>query len=199
VAAPDELGEGAVSGALRAEFPALRLRTATVTATPGRTPREVRDRLRALSDRVRGAQAVALRRQPVPSAYRVFYRHVGLDPDVQRVASEEAMVARLVRGGYESRGMPDDALLIALVETGVPVWALDAERLHGELELRDEGGRGLVVADGAGPVADLFAAVDGEHAVSRRTTAMTLYAVQVPDVPDLFVEEALWTCLELLG
>ena len=35
-----------------------------------------------------------------------------------------------------SRGPLDDALLVALVETGVPVWALDAARLDGPLGLR---------------------------------------------------------------
>ncbi len=199
MAAADGLGEGEVGAGLRAEFPGLRLRTALVDARPGRSPREVRERLGALSDRMRGAQAVAVRRQPVPSAHRVFFRHVGLDPDVQRVPAEEAVVARLVQGGFASRGLPGDALLIALVETGVAVWALDDARVRGGLRLRGQPGQGLVVADAAGAVAPLFGTVRAEHAVNRRTRAMLLFAVQVPGVPDLFVEEALWTCVELLA
>jgi hypothetical protein len=194
-----ELSDGRVAPELREEFPALRLRTATVAFTPRRSPPEVRARLRQHSDRVRGAQAIALRRQPVPAAHRVFFHHVGLDPDVHRVPAEEAVVERLVRGGYEPRGLPDDALLIALLETGVAVWALDAAATTGALELRAEPpGRRLVIADERAALAPLFEPPPPEHAPGRRTTALRLYAVQVPGVPDLFAEEALWTALELL-
>lgn len=199
-AEPDPLADGRVAADLLTEFPALRLRTATVEIGPRRSPPEVRERLRALSDRVRGAQAVALRRQPVPAAHRVFFHHVGIDPDVHRVPAEEALVRRLVRGGYESRGLPEDALLIALLETGVAVWALDADTVTGELELRAEApGRRLVVADERAVIAPLFDPPPPEHAPHRQTRALRLYAVQVPGVADLFVEEGLWTCLELLS
>jgi len=193
------LTEGRVAEPLRAEFPGLRLRSVRMASTPRRSPPEVRDRLRALSDRMHGARAVAMRSEPVPHAHRVFFRHVGLDPDVQRVPAEAALVERLLRGGYESRGLPADALLIALVDTGVAVWAVDAAKAAEPLELRPEaeGGR-LVVASAAGPVAPLFAAPDGALAPDRATRELLLYAVQVPNVPDLYVEEALWTCVELL-
>lgn len=196
-----ELSDGRVAADLRAELPALRLRVATgVAAAPRRSPPEVRRRLRLHADRVRGADAIALRRRPVPAAHRVFFRHVGLDPDVQRVPAEAAVVGRLVHGGFPSRGLPDDALLIALLETGVAVWALDADRVADPLELRAEpGGRRLVVADARGVVAPLFGVLLADRAVTRRTRALCLFAVQVPGVPDLFVEEALWTSLELLG
>ena len=84
------------------------------------------DRLRELSNRFRGAQAVAIRREPVPAAYRVFFRHIGLDPDVVRTPIEAAVLERMLRGGFLSGGLLEDMLLIALVDTGVPVWALDA-------------------------------------------------------------------------
>jgi hypothetical protein len=145
-----------------------------------------------------GARAVALRGEPVPHAHRVFFRHVGLDPDVQRVPAEAALVARLLRGGYESRGLPADALLVALVETGVAVWAVDADRVAEPLELRVEGGRLAVAGGAARTVAPLFAPPPPELAPDRRTRELLLYAVQVPNVPDLYVEEALWTCVELL-
>jgi DNA/RNA-binding domain of Phe-tRNA-synthetase-like protein len=192
------LSEGRVAAELRAEFPALRLRTVALEAAPRRSPPELRARLRAHSDRVRGAQAVALRGQPIPAAHRVFFHHVGIDPDVQRVPAEAAIVERLVRGGFDSHGLPDDALLLGLLETGVAVWALDAATVAGELELRTEPGGQLVVADERGVVAPLFGPVAPDHAVTRRTRAMRLYAVQVPGVADLFVEEALWTCVEAL-
>src|SRR3954449_3436765 len=96
---------------------------------PAKTPPAVRRRLSTMSDRFRGAQAIALRRAPVNSAYRVFYRHVGLDPDTTRTPSEEAAVRRLVHGGFQATNLLDDALLISLMETGIPLWAIDAEQV----------------------------------------------------------------------
>lgn len=192
------LTEGLVAEPLRAEFPDLRLWSVRVASAPRRSPPELRERLRALADRMYGARAVALRGEPVPHAHRVFFRHVGLDPDVQRIPAEEALVQRLLHGGYRSHGLPADALLVALVETGVAVWAVDADRVAEPLELRVEGGRLAVAGGAAGTVAPLFAPPPPELAPDRRTRELLLYAVQVPGVPDLFVEEALWTCVELL-
>ena len=67
-----------------------------------------------------------MRQEPVPWAYRVFFRHVGIDPDERRTPIEEIALERLQHGGFESRGLVDDALLIATLETGVPVVAFDA-------------------------------------------------------------------------
>ncbi len=68
-----------------------------------------------------------MRTRPIPRAYRVFYRQIGLDPDVERVPAERAAVQRLLDGGFRSVGLVADACLIALLETAVPVWALDAD------------------------------------------------------------------------
>src|SRR5207248_5419308 len=100
------------------------------------SPPAVKQRLKALSNRYRGASVVAMRTQPIPHAYRAFFRQIGLDPDTDRIPSEEAAVARLLYGGFRSSNLVDDALLIALIETGVPVWAVDAE-------LVDAGGLGI--------------------------------------------------------
>ena len=62
---------------------------------PGPSPPELRERLRELSDRFRGAQAIALRRQPIPHAYRVFFRHIGLEPDEHRVPVEALALERM--------------------------------------------------------------------------------------------------------
>ena len=72
----------------------------------------------------------------MPAAYRAFYRHVGLDPDVDRPPGEAAILERLLHGGFASPDRLGDALLVAVVETGVPVYALDEERLVGPLGLR---------------------------------------------------------------
>ncbi len=198
---------------IAAEFPELRLHELTLAARSGASSPELRERLRVLSDRFRGAQAVALRRQPVPWAYRVFFRHIGLDPDEHRTPVEALALERLKSGGFRSRSTLDDALTIAVMETGVPVWALDADRVEGELGLRpaqrgERLGEGeyaadvpagrLVLADDAGPAGVLFGALAPGRGVTRDTTRMTLLALQVAGVPDIHVEEALWTVSEVL-
>lgn len=192
-----EVGDGRIDAAVGAEFPDLRLRTLRVGRGSGRTPREVRERLRVLSDRFRGPRAVTLRREAVPSAYRVFFRHVGLDPDRIRTPVEEAAVRRLVRGAFEPSNLLDDALLIALVETGVPLWALDAAKVDEPLGIAQPAGR-LAVVDAAGTVAPLFGEIVPGRGVGASTEAIVLFAVQVPGVPPIFVEEAMWTCLGVL-
>ncbi len=96
---------------------ALRTRKQALT---GDSPAEVRTRLHELSNRFRGARAVGIRREPVPAAYRVFFRQIGLDPDVVRTPIEAAMMERMLRGGFASAGLLEDVLLIALLDTGVP-------------------------------------------------------------------------------
>ena len=212
---PEELAlvAGPVAPAVREEFPDLHLLSLTVDARTGRSPRGVKDQLKDLSSRFRGAQAVTMRQDPIPWAYRVFYRHIGLDPDAQRTPVEEAAVQRLLHGGFRSRNLLEDALLVSLVETGVPVWALDADRLEGPLGIRlaapgDRLGRDpeayelpadrLVVADDRSPVAVLFGELGRGHGVGRETTRMTLFSLQVGGVPAIHVEEAFWSCLSVL-
>ena len=204
---------GWVDAEVADEFPELRLFELAVDARPGRTPRSVQERLRYLSSRFRGPQAVAQRQQPVPWAYRVFYRQVGLDPDADRTPAEAAMLDRLMHGGFKSDNLLDDALLVALVETGVPIWALDAAKVDGTLGVRvaAEGehlGRAedappvpagrLVVADARSPLAVLFGELAPGHGVTRDTASMRLFSVQVAGVPAIHVEEALFQCSEIL-
>ena len=81
-----------------------------------------------LSDRFAGGQAINLRHQPIPWAYRVFYRHIGLDPDEQRTPVEELALERMKHGGFSSQSLLDDALTIAIIESGVALRAFDADR-----------------------------------------------------------------------
>lgn len=203
---------GRISPEVAEEFPSLRLRYVEVDARTGRSSHGVRQRLREMSSRFRGPQAVSMRQEPIPWAYRVFYRHIGLDPDADRTPVEHAAVQRLIQGAFKSRNRLDDALLIALVETGVPIWALDAATVQGALSIRLTGtgerlgrdagaalvsGR-LVVADERSPLAVLFGDLAPEHVVTSRTTRMTLFTVQVQGVPEIHVEEAIYTCVEIL-
>ena len=98
-------------------------------ARSGRSPFAVRDRLRELSDRFTGSKVIHMRQDPVPWAYRVFFRQVGVDPDSDRTPVERIAVERLEWGGLRSQNLLDDALVIATVETGVPVIAFDADKV----------------------------------------------------------------------
>ena len=205
---------GLVAPELRAEFPGLRLHWTLLEARVGASPHELRRRLRGLSDRVAGPGVVAMRTKPIPHAYRAFFRQVGLDPDAARIPSEEAAVRRLLQGRFQSRDTLKDALLIALVETGVPVWALDARLVDGETLGVRAAGSGerlgsapgdvplaagqLVVADGARVHAMLFGDPVSGHAPGPGTQRIVLYAVAVDGVPTIHVEEALWVCSEVL-
>ncbi len=208
--------DGWVAEELRAELPGLGVVSLELPApNRQRSPKGVREHLAMLSTRFRGADALTLRQRPVPHAYRVCFRHVGLDPDTTRTPVEAAAIERLVQGGFVSRGLLDDALTIALVETGVPLWALDADAVDGPLGLRlaaagerlDDGDAPqaelpagqIVVADAAGPLAPLFGEPAASRVAGRRTRRLLLYALRVDGVPLVHVEEALWQCADALA
>lgn len=204
---------GFIEPSVKAEFPGLALAWMTVDVHSRASARATRDRLRHLSNRYHGGSVVAMRTQPIPRAYRAFFRQVGLDPDANRIPSEEAAVERLLHGGFRSTGLISDALLIALIETGVPVWALKADRVDaGGLGIRTTApgerltGREaalppgwLVVADSQVIHALLFGAIAQGHAADERSNRVALFAVAVPGVPAIHLEEALWSARETLG
>ncbi len=202
---------GWVDAGLAEEFPHLALRQMVVPARPGRSPRAVKDRLRTMSDRFTGGRAVNLRQQPIPWAYRVFFRQIGIDPDDHRTPVEGLALERMVHGGFRSQGLPRDAVVIATVETGVALMAFDADRVAGTLGVRlsrdgerlgPEGGllpaRRMVVADDSEVVAVLFGDSAPEREVTSGTRRVLLAAVQVKGVPEVSVEEAMWTAAETL-
>jgi DNA/RNA-binding domain of Phe-tRNA-synthetase-like protein len=202
---------GWVSAELRDEFPGLALRYVMVDRGSGRTPRGVKERLARLSDRFAGPQAINLRHQPIPWAYRVFYRHIGLDPDEQHTPVEAVALERMKKGGFVSQNLLDDALTIGIIESSVALRAFDADRVEGRIGIRQtqpgeplEGRPGalpegtLVIADEARPLALLFGAVGAGRGVTPRTKRTTLVAVQVQGVPDVAVEEALWLAADVL-
>ena len=202
---------GWVAPELRAEFPGLALFSLGVERGSGRSTAAVRDRLRRLSDRFAGAQAVTLRQRPIPSAYRIFYRHIGLDPDHQRTPVEGLVLERMLHGGFRSRSLLDDALTIAIVESGVALRAFDADRVEGAPGIRPsepgeklEGRPGdlppgtLVIADQQRPLALLFGALAAGRGVRPRTRRTLLVAIGVTGVPEIAVEEALWLAAGVL-
>jgi DNA/RNA-binding domain of Phe-tRNA-synthetase-like protein len=196
---------GWVDPALAEEFPGLSIVSTTVETTTGRSPEALKDRLRTLSNRIAGAQAIQLRQQPIPWAYRVFFRHIGLDPDTTRTPIEQLVFERIHDGHLASRNRVDDALTIAMVEVGVALRAFDADEVSGRVGLRlsTEGeafeGRvsplpdgTIVVADEQRPLGILFDQTAKGRGVRRGTRRVLLAAIGVRGVPDIALEEALW-------
>jgi DNA/RNA-binding domain of Phe-tRNA-synthetase-like protein len=201
VDAPRRPASGFVAPEVAAEFPGLRLDWMTVAVRATRSPPALVAQLSRLAGRYRGGSVVAMRTKPIPHAYRAFYRQIGLDPDVERIPSERVAVERLLYGGFRSVGLIDDARLLALLETGVPVWAMDADAVDEQgLGIRaleaEQSGR-LAVVDGSTVHALLFA--DPAHPVGSRTRRVALFTIAVDGVPAIHIEEALWVCAELLG
>ena len=205
-----ELSEGWVEAELAAEFPQLGVVHAPLEARSGRTPVEVKQRLRDLANRYTGGRVIHMRQDAVPWAYRVFARQVGVDPDSDRTPVEAIALERLRHGGLKSENLLDDALTIAICETGVPVFALDADKVEGEPGLRLSrpgerlagvrplSARQIVVADDRRPVAIVLGEVSHDAGVTPATERMVLCALRVKGVPDIAVEEALWTTAEVL-
>ena len=146
-----------------------------------------------------------MRTKPIPQAYRAFFRQIGLDPDVRRIPCEEVAVARLVQGGFPPSTSSPTPASWPSIETGVPVWALDADRV-------DDAGLGIRPS-----TADRQPRSVGRRRSRRRrcaavratrcpgapstsrTRRVTLFAVAVDGVPEIHVEEALWCAVELLA
>jgi DNA/RNA-binding domain of Phe-tRNA-synthetase-like protein len=204
--------QGWVAPHIAAEFAGLGIAWVEVGGQPGKSPEPVRRRLRDLSDRFYGGQAIHMRERPIPWAYRVFFRQIGLDPDRTRTPIEQLALDRLHDGAFKSQGVPEDAVTIATVETGVAVRAFDADRLAGGLCIRDSGpgealpgrpgelARGtLAIADERGPVALLFGVTGEGYEVGPDTRRVALAAVQVKGVPQIAVDEALWIAAATLS
>jgi DNA/RNA-binding domain of Phe-tRNA-synthetase-like protein len=197
--------QGWVAPHIASEFPGLGIAWVEVDAKPGKSPDGVRRRLRDLSDRTYGSQAIRLRERPIPWAYRVFFRQIGLDPDRTRTPVERLTLDRLHDGGFRSNGLPADALTVAIVETGVALRAYDADCIEGALCIRDSapgeslaGQPGelatgtLTIADERRPLDLLFGPAAEGETVGAGTRRVAVVAVQVKGVPQIAVEEALW-------
>jgi DNA/RNA-binding domain of Phe-tRNA-synthetase-like protein len=140
----------------------------------------------------------------------MFSRQVGIDPDRDRTPVEAIALERLRHGGLRSENVLDDALTVAIAETGVPIVALDGDRLEGELglrlsragerlgALRPLSSRQIVIADATRPVAVVLGQAGDDAGVTPACERMVLCALQVKGVPRISVEEALWLAAEWL-
>lgn len=204
---------GTVALELSDEFPGLQIVYTTVPRVGKRTPHHVRERLATLSDRFLIARVHHMRQTGAPSAYRSFYRQVGVDPDVVRSPMDDAIFARLQEGGFRPRNHLHDAILLATMETHVPIWAMDAAGVVGGLGIRpaEEGettpgeeepvqlteGQ-LVIVDANGPLVPLLVQPGPGRAVTPETEVILLFCLRVGGVPTLTVSETLGICTTML-
>src|ERR1700722_15384686 len=215
----DEPVRGWCEREVQQELPGLGLMCTTIElalrrSLTGSSPPAVLARLRELSNRWRGARAVNVRQEPIPAPYRGVFRQIDLDPEVTRTPIEAAGLERMLEGGFLSEGLLADILTIGLIDTAVPVWALDADTVNGPLGIRvtrsgerlgrgqegpSLGGGRLVVADADSPLAILFGQLAPGHEPSSQTRRRSLFAVQVAGVPALHAEETLWACRSALS
>jgi hypothetical protein len=174
--------------------------------------RASRERLGILGDRIGGDLVAAMRQQAVPGAFRAFARQVGLDPDGDAIPLERALMDRIRAGRFVPGDQLHDPCLVALLETGVPVWVMDEARVQGALRIGMVGGDdvrelegtparagNLAVWDASRPLALLLGEVAPALVPTRRTQAVRLFALRVDGVPDASVREALWIASQLTG
>lgn len=202
---------GWVEEELAEEFPALKIVTSTIEAKTGKSPQVLRDQLNELSDRISGPNAVNVRHQPIPWAYRVFFRHIGLDPDKIRTPIEQLIFERIYDGTLYTHKRVEDAITVAVIEVGVAIQIFDSDRVEGEVGVRrsveGEGFEGrvspllagtLVIADEKRPLSILFGATAKGRTPDRKTRRMLLTAIGVNGVPDIALDEGLWVAMSAL-
>jgi len=191
-----------LSDEVEAEFPGLRADWLGCACTDHRCDRGVGERLALLASRFNGRQALELRQQQVPDAYRSFSRQVGIDPDQQPTPIEQALLGRLLRGGNLPQDRISDGLLLALLETSVPVIAFDAALVSPPIKIRSAGQDqvvagavvepgSLILADSQQPLCQLFSPPQPPLAAGGASDQLLLVAIIVPDVSALAADEAL--------
>jgi hypothetical protein len=190
---------GWIDHELAAEFPGLDLRYVVLEARLDASPLELRNQLADMSTRFRGPQAMALPTKPVPSAYRAFFRQVGLDPEVVRNPAEAVTYERIMRGGFLSYNHVADAVTSAIVETHVALGVLDADTMAQPLGVRPNSDGVLVIADADQSVAALFGPPLPGFEPTTRTRRVAITAVGVAGVTSWMLDHALWRVADLLG
>lgn len=195
---------------VESEFPGLRVDWIGCSCADHRCDRGVGERLALLASRFNGRQALELRQQQVPAAYRSFFRQVGIDPDQQPTPIEQAVLGRLLSGGNLPQDRISDGLLLALLETSVPVLAFDAALVSPPIEIRSasrdqvvagitlEPGT-LILADSQQPLCQLFSPPLPPLAAAEASDQLLLVAIIVPDVSKIASDEALTIAAAAIG
>jgi DNA/RNA-binding domain of Phe-tRNA-synthetase-like protein len=197
--------DGWVDHVVAREFPKLRMRYCVIEAGPVKSPAEMQHRLNDISSRFRGQKAMELPSKPIPSAYRVFQRQVGLNPETHPSPIEAISRDRILRGTFLSRNRLLDALLIATIESQIAIAVVDADTIELPLGIRQVRAEDrtdlpvgtLVLADATGVVAELLGAPEPANEVHLHTTRTAVVAIGVAGIADWMLDDALWRVADI--
>ena len=176
---------------------------------PGQPAARLKQRLRMLADRYTGGKVIHMRQDPVPWAYRVFSRQVGIDPTRTARRWRPSRSQRLKHGGLRARTSwttrsrsrsprPACRWWRSTPSGWRASWARLARSGEALGRRRPLSARQLVVADAARPVAIVLGEVGRGRGVTPETERMVLCALGVKGVPRISLEEALWCAAETL-
>ena len=206
-----EAESGWIDRGFAGEFPTLAMRYAIAEARDHRSSEAMRSRLGAQSTRFTGEPALELPRHEIPLAYRALFRQLGMNPDSRPTPVEAISRERVLHGSFRTHGVIADAVLVATLESHLALSVIDAARLDGPLGIRpvraEDAGQlpagefavgSMVVADAAGPVAQLFGPPAEAHAVSARTRRVAVIAVGVPGMDPWILDDGLWRVIDLI-
>jgi DNA/RNA-binding domain of Phe-tRNA-synthetase-like protein len=193
---------------LRDDFPGIGV-VALDCAVGNGAPERVARRMGVVSQRIDGRNAASMQLDAIPAAYRRLARQLGLDPDVDGTPLAALLRERIRWGRLPSVGVVRDACTCAMLETGVPVFALPLDEVTGDLGLTVAregevlpGHAGSPLGAGAVVISDLsrplaLAMLPPALEPAPRADVL-LYALRAPGVADLELEEALWLAAGLL-
>jgi len=198
-----------VDPGLRGRFPGLKAKILRIEGV--RVEREDAELERFKEEVIKRVRArwtlLQLREEPIFRAYRDFFWRIGIDPTKVRPAAE-ALIRRVLRG----RPIPKintlvDAYNLASMETAIALAAFDADRLGGELLMREarvgeeflgigmeaprrlRGGE-VVVEDGEKLIA-IYPYRDAEKSkITLQTQRVLLMVCGVPGIVEEALEEA---------
>lgn len=188
-------------------YPYLNLFVTEVPNQPStRARHDLAERLGRLAERIGAQQVLRQHEQEVPHAFRKLYLQMGIDPGVHLTPIDAVLQERIAYGQFRSMGLVDDALKVALLETGVPIWATDSAKVSGELALQmpavesESGSASMVplVTDDRGTIGPIGSAPEARYAVDRKSKDLTLFAVQCDGISTMHVDESLWLARSLL-
>ena len=187
-----QISPGWIAAPVAAEFPELRVASLEARCVDPQSDPGVAERLGLLASRFNGRQAIEMRQAAVTAAYRAFYRQIGINPEEQRTPAERAALDRLLSGGNQPQGRVADALLLALLETGVPVYCFDPALVDGPVGIDLTKSGTLVLADDVQELGELFSEADNRFHASPNQRDLLLVAVGAPGVPRITIDESLW-------
>jgi hypothetical protein len=199
---------GSVSEELAAELPGIGILWIPVEGGARPDSLGLQLELDHAADRITGATAVLATTEPIAAHYRALRAQLGMDPDSGSGTLESIVRRRLLEGGFRPNGIPGDALALATLETGVPLWAFALEQGAGEagdlvpghaLSLDVDKKTGAVsIFNGPLPVCVLFGEPVAGGVVSKKSGSFVIVALAAPgvlsEVCDLAVERAAGLC-----